>query len=79
MSKIEKEFWSDRAVMLLICILFVLCVRGFFEVYDAMKGLSNNYDYLNNRINQIEIEMTEHHEKIKHLEKSVFNDFGGIP
>lgn len=71
--------WPDRAVIAVFSILFLLCLRALIEVYDALKDIRNNYDYLNNRMNQIEIEMNEHHHKIKNIEKAIFNDWEELP
>lgn len=67
--------WSDRFVVIMLSIVLVLCLKALGEIYTTLEKFRSQYDYLNERINMLEIESVEQAASLRHIEKTIFNDW----
>lgn len=67
--------WPDRAVILFLCILFMICIKALLEVYSVLDEFRKEYEYLNERTSELEAEVLEHTAEIKHIEHTIFDDW----
>lgn len=75
MDQSRQGSWADRFLFFTVIVLFLFCVSSLSELYTMLKEFREHYEYLNQRIGELEIESAQNSNEIRTLENIIFNDW----
>jgi len=74
MDQSRQGSWVDRFLFFTVIVSFLFCLSSISELYTMLKEFREHYEYVNQRIGELEIESAQNTNDIRTIENMIFNN-----